>query len=187
MNRKPVLLAVWLAHRFLLIGLGGLLGVNILLFSFLYFGVAPQLSQSENELALLQQQMRRSDVVSPQQAYQQGIKDYAQFSALLPSLRNFSELVGELYTLADQCNLEISQIGYTQKELPAAGLLAYALKFSLTGTYDELKRFIHGLEESKRLVVIEQMTLNAARGEEGVAAVSLSLSLTTYFGTEGKE
>ncbi|MDO9079156.1 MAG: type 4a pilus biogenesis protein PilO, partial [Desulfuromonadales bacterium] len=84
----------------------------------------------------------------------------------------------------EQCNLEISQIGYTQKELPDTGLLAYALKFSLIGTYDELKRFVYGLEESKRLVVIEQMTLNAAKGEEGDVLVSLSLSLTTYFGTE---
>ena len=187
MNRKPVLIAVWEAHRFLLIGLAGLFGLNILLFSLLYFGVAPKLSQSERELSLLQQQSRRSDAVAPQQGYEQGVKDYAQFTALLPSLRNFSELIGDLYALAEQCDLEISQISYAQKELPDSGLLAYALKFSLTGTYDELKRFIYGLEESKRLVVIEQMTLNAAKGEEGTALVSLSLSLTTYFGTEGTE
>lgn len=187
MNRKPVLVAVWSAHRFLLMGLAGLLGLNILLFSLLNFGVAPKLEKTERGLALLQQQLRTSDALAPQQAYEQGVKDYASFSALLPSLRDFSELIGDLYILAEQSNLEISQIGYTQKELPDSGLLAYALKFSLTGTYDELKRFIYGLEESKRLVVIEQMTLNAARGEEGAALVSLSLSLTTYFGLEGKE
>ena len=187
MNRKPFLIAVWSAHRYILIGLGSLLGLNILLFSLLYFGVAPKLSQTETELALLQQQLRRSDAVTPQQGYELGVKDYARFSALLPSLRNFSELIGDLYALAEQCNLEISQIGYTQKELPKSGILSYALKFSLTGTYDELKRFIYGLEESKRLVVIEQITLNAAKGEEGAALVTLNLSLTTYFGTEGKE
>jgi Tfp pilus assembly protein PilO len=187
MNRKPVLVAVWSAHRFLLLGLAGLLALNILLFFLLYFGVAPKLSQTERELALLQQKTRRTDTVSPQQAYEDGVKDYARFHALLPSLRNFSEFIGDLYSLAEQCNLEISQIGYTQKELSETGLLAYALKFSLTGTYDELKRFIYGLEESKRLVVIEQMTLNSAKGEEGAALVSLKLSLTTYFGTEGKK
>jgi Tfp pilus assembly protein PilO len=182
-----VLAAVWSAHRSLLVGLGGLFGLNILLFSFLYFGVAPKLSEAERNLALLQQQLRRSDAVAPQQIYEQGVKDYARFRALLPSLRNFSELIGDLYALAEQCNLEISQIGYTQKELSESGLLAYALRFSLTGTYDELKRFIYGLEESKRLIVIEQMTLNAAKGEAGTTLVSLSLNLTTYFGTEGKE
>ena len=187
MTRKPVLVAVWATHRILLIGLGGLFGLNVLLFSLLYFGVAPKLAQAERELALLQQKSRRSDAVAPQQTYEQEVKDYARFRALLPSLRNFSELIGDLYALAEQCNLEISQIGYTQKELSGTDLMAYALKFSLTGTYDELKRFIYGLEESKRLVVIEQMTLNAAKGEEGAALVSLSLSLTTYFGTEGKE
>ncbi|MDZ4183920.1 MAG: type 4a pilus biogenesis protein PilO [Desulfuromonadales bacterium] len=184
MSRKPLLITVWMTHRRLLIGLGSLFLLNILLFSLLYFVVAPKLSHSERELALLQQQSRRSDVVAPRQAYEQGVKDYERFRTLLPSLRNFSDLIGDLYRLAEQCNLEISQIGYTQKELPDSGLLAYALKFSLIGTYDELKRFVYGLEESKRLVVIEQMTLNAAKGEEGDALVSLSLSLTTYFGTE---
>lgn len=187
MNRKPVLVAVWSAHRFLLLGLSGLFSLNILLFSLLYFGVAPKLSQTERELALLQQQLRRSDAAAPQQAYDDGVKDYDRFRALLPSLRNFSELIGDLYALAEQCNLEISQIGYTQKKLPDTALLGYALSFSLIGTYDELKRFIYGLEESKRLVVIEQMTLNAVKREEGTALVSLNLSLTTYFGTEEKE
>lgn len=184
MIRKPLFITVWTTHRLLLISLGGLFLLNILLFTLLYFVVAPKLSQTEKEMALLQQQSRRNDVVAPQQAYEQGVKDYERFRTLLPSLRNFSALIGDLYHLAEQCNLEISQIGYTQKELPDSGLLAYALKFSLIGTYDELKRFVHGLEESKRLVVIEQMTLNAAKGEDDNALVSLSLSLTTYFGTE---
>jgi Tfp pilus assembly protein PilO len=187
MNRKPVLVAVWAAHRLLLLGLGGLFGLNILLFPLLYFGVAPKLEQTERELAFLQQHSRKSDTLAPQQAFEQGKKDYARFRALLPSLRDFSELIGDLYALAEQCNLEISQIGYTQKVLTDSGLLAYALRFSLTGTYDELKRFIYGLEESGRLVVIEQMTLNTAKGEEGTALVTLNLSLTTYFGTEGEE
>ena len=184
MSRKPLLITVWTTHRWLLIVLGSLFSLNIFLFSLLYFVVAPKLSQSERELALLQQQSRSSDVIAPRRAYEQGVKDYERFRTLLPSLRNFSDLIGDLYSLAEQCNLEISQIGYTQKELPDSGLLAYALKFSLIGTYDELKRFVYGLEESKRLVVIEQMTLNAAKGEEGDMLVSLSLSLTTYFGTE---
>lgn len=187
MNRKPILIAVWSAHRLLLIGLGSLLGLNIFLFSLLFFGVAPKLSQTDRDLALLQQQLRRSDVVTPQQAYEEGVKDYTQFRTQLPSLRNFSALIDDLYTLAEKCHLEISQISYSQKEIPETGLMAYALKFSLSGTYDELKRFVYGLEESKRLVVIDQMNLNAAKGKDGADLVMLSLSLTTYFGTEEEE
>lgn len=182
MTRKPILIAVWTAHRSLLLGLVALLGLNILFLSLLYFGVAPKLSQRERELSALQQQLRKSDTLAPHQAYEQGKKDYARFNALLPSLRNFSELIGDLYTLANNCNLEISQIGYTQKKLPKTDILSYTLRFSLIGSYDELKRFIYGLEESKRLVVIDQMTLNSANG-----LVSLNLNLTTYFGTEEKE
>lgn len=187
MNRKPFLVAVWSAHRLILIGLGSLLGLNILFFAILFFGTNPQLSRSEKDLSLLQQQLRRSDALSPQQAYEQGKKDYVRFNALLPSLRNFSDLIGDLYDLSNHCNLEISQISYTQKELPHSGILSCNLKFSLTGTYDELKRFVYGLEESKRLVVIEQIALNAAKREEGAELVTLNLNLTTYFRTGGKE
>lgn len=187
MNRKPFLVAAWATHRFLLIGLAGLFAMNLLLFALLYFGVTPKLARTGMELSSLQQQLRKTDVVAPQQAYEQGKKDLELFHTLLPSLRNFSELIGDLYALADQCNLKISQIGYSQKELPESGILSYALKFSLTGTYDELKRFIYGLEESKRLVVIEQMALNAANRDDGAGSVSLSLNLTTYFRMEGKE
>lgn len=187
MNRKPLLIAVWSTHRRLLISLGSLFGLNLFLVLFLYFGVTPQLSKTEKELMQLQQELRSSDAVTPQQGFEQGSRDYERFRTSLPSLRNFSELIADLYLLAEQCNLGISQINYTQKGLSGSDLLAYTLKFSLTGTYDELKRFIYGLEESKRLVVIEQVTLNSAKGEIDAGLVSLSLSFTTYFGTEGEE
>lgn len=187
MNRKPVLIVVWSAHRFLLISLGSLLAMNILLLSLLHFGVSPNLSQKDREINQLQQQLRRNEAITPQQAYEQGVADYARFRAILPSLRNFSGLIGDLYTLADKCNLEISRIAYAQKALPESDILSYDLKFSLSGSYDELKRFIYGLEESNRLIVMEQISLNSAKGEEGGASVTLTLSLTTYFGTGGQE
>lgn len=187
MIRKPFLIAVWSAHRFILLGLIGLLGLNILQISILHFGVSQKLMKSEKELSLLQQQSRGSGSVAPMQSFAQGQKDYVQFLALLPSLRNFSELIGDLDALANQCNLEISQIGYTKKDLLVNGVVEYTLKFSLNGTYDELKKFIYGLEESKRLIVIEHVTLNADNGGEGTGLVNLSINLTTYFGTETKE
>ncbi|MDO9079887.1 MAG: hypothetical protein Q7U44_03735, partial [Desulfuromonadales bacterium] len=98
MSRKPLLITVWTTHRWLLIVLGSLFSLNIFLFSLLYFVVAPKLSQSERELALLQQQSRSSDVIAPRRAYEQGVKDYERFRTLLPSLRNFSDLIGDLYS-----------------------------------------------------------------------------------------
>lgn len=187
MIRKPFLIAVWSAHRFILLGLIGLLGLNVLLISILHFGISQKLMKSEKELSLLQQQLRGSDSVESVQSFAQGQKDHVRFLALLPSVRNFSELIGDLDALANQCNIEISQIGYTKKDLLVNGVVEYALKFSLTGTYDELKKFIYGLEESKRLIVIEHLTMNADKGGESPGLVSLSVNLTTYFGTETKK
>lgn len=187
MNRKPLLLAVWSRHRSLLLGLGTLLVLNILLVLILYFGVSPALSQTERDLVLLQQQVRKGDLFAPQKVFAQGEEDYERFQALLPPLRNFSELIGDLYALATSSNLEIGQITYVEKVIPESNILSYSLKFSLIGTYSELKRFVYGLEDLDRLVVIEQIALNSTKGDAGEGLVNLSMGLTTYFSRGGTE
>lgn len=184
MKRQPFLLTVWSFNRTLPTLLGALLLMNLLLLFFLQV-ITPKLEQAEAALSEVQQQSRRKELVSPRQAFVQAQQDYQRFSLLLPSNRVFSELIGELYTLAGKCNLEIGQISYTPKLLPDSGVLSYALKFSITGTYDELKRFVYGLEESQRVVVIEQMLLNAAKNREGEELVTLDMNLTTFFNAEG--
>lgn len=186
MNRKSYLIALWSTYRFILMGIGALLILNISLFSILFWGVSPKLSHTEAELSSLQQQKRYGVTTSPEKAYEQGLKDLKLFRTLLPSMRDFSQLIGDLYALANQSNLEISQISYAQKEIPQSDILTSALKFSLTGTYDELKRFVYGLEISPRLFTIDQMTLTSSI-VEGEGVVTLNLSLTTYFRSEAAE
>ena len=185
MKRRPFLLMLWSTNRTMLLILGALLAVNLFVFSLGLLVVTPQLERAERELVDAQRQLRRGKGASPRQAFAQRGKDFERFRLLLPSNRNFSELIGDLYGLAANCNLDIGQINYMPKALPEMEMPSSALKFSVTGTYDELKRFIYGLEESKRIVVLDQMVLNAAKGEEGEALVRLELSLTTYFAGEG--
>lgn len=185
MKQRPFLLTLWSINRSVPLILGALLAVNLLGLLFNLLVVTPQLDRAERELVDVQRQLRRGESASPRQAYAQGSTDLARFRLLLPSNRNFSELIGDLYALAASCNLEIGQISYAPKALPETEMLSYALKFSVTGTYDELKRFVYGLEASQRIVVLDQMVLNAARGEEGEALVTLGLSLTTYFAAVG--
>ena len=57
------------------------------------------------------------------------------------------------------------------------------LKFNVAGDYDQIKRFIHSLEQSTRLIAIKQVGLQSANDE----GVNLRLNLETYFRTGGRD
>lgn len=183
MNRMSLLHAVWRVNRTLPLLLCGLLLLNLGLFFWLFFGVYPREDRALRGLGQLQRESRHGLMsLTPQKSFEQGGRDLARFRDVLPDSRNFADLIGDLYTLADTAHLEISQIGYDPKEIPEEGLLSYGLRFALTGTYGELKRFIYGLEQSQRIFVIDNLALAAVPGVEGdVRQVSLNLQLTTYF------
>ena len=89
--------------------------------------------------------------------------------------------------LAAKNDLDINQVQYSPKLLPDQGLLAYSLEFSVTGSYGEIKHFIFGLEQSPRLISIDQLGLSAAARPGRQRQVALSLRLTTYFRSEGEK
>ncbi|MEJ2699546.1 MAG: type 4a pilus biogenesis protein PilO, partial [Desulfuromonadales bacterium] len=63
------------------------------------------------------------------------------------------------------------------------GLLSDALSFTVTGKYEQVKKFIFSLEQSKRLIALEQISLSGGE-QSGKEQVSLHLKLSTYFRTE---
>lgn len=188
MSRESHLAAAWRVNRTYPLLLAGFLALNIALFLFLWVEIYPQEEHAGRSLIEMQQAARQgAKTLSPQQAYEQGKKDYQRFRAAIPESRHFADLVGDLYELAGKCNLEISQIGYDSKELAEEELLSTTLRFSVTGTYSELKRFIHGLEQSRRIFVIEDLTLNSAVNQDQERLVALNLRLTTYFRRGGDQ
>lgn len=184
MSRQSFWLAAWRTNRSVPLLLLGLLIGNLVLFLLLMLVIYPRTDSAERMLAELQRNSRSQRVMTPEQTFAQGVKDLDEFRQRLPDARRFADLIGDLYELSGRCNLQIGQIGYTPKEIPEEQLLAYGLTFSVTGTYGELKRFIHGLEISPRIMVIEQVALNTNLQSEGADQVSLNIKITTYFRRE---
>jgi type IV pilus assembly protein PilO len=184
MMRRDLVAAIWRQNRSVPLLLAALLILDILLLLLLTLVVRPQEETSRVALVKLQERVRHGGLGDPASRFRQGQADLQRFRATIPPRQEFSELISDLYGLATKAGLSVDQVNYNPKILPQEGLLSYSLAFGVSGRYDQIKRFIHGLEQSSRLVVIDNISLSAANRPDKGQQVALQLALTTYFVNE---
>lgn len=141
-------------------------------------GLRTKQSQLQQEVRQRQLEYERSGL--PVSAAEQLDRNIRQFRELIPQQRDFSVFLGELFTWAGQAGLEIGQISYQLKQ-EETGYLRYSLSFSVNGKYDQVKKFVHLLENTRRILVIEGISLSGANSREKGQRVSLNIEIATYF------
>jgi len=178
---------IWKANRVypLLIGLLAL--VTLAIYLWLVYQVNPRLGQLERRYIGLQGQARQArqleaDRDNPRNLYQKRQADLGRFLELVPSEREFSRLIAEIFGLADKAGLNIVRVNYAPKPVAGQHLLEYGLSFAVSGDYAQLKKFIYLIEKSQRLIAIESLALSSEEKEEG--RIALQLKLVTYFQAE---
>ncbi|MDT8440999.1 MAG: type 4a pilus biogenesis protein PilO [Desulfuromonadales bacterium] len=183
---RQLLLHLWQAHKTMLVLLGMLLLANLGLYLALERLLVPELSELESQYIRRQAEVRQllrhqtGQAESPQQQYLLASQDLDTFYRSIPRYTAFTALVDELVTLSGRAGLEITQINYQPERDRQGELLRYDLAFNVSGRYEQLKKFIHALEQSGRLLVIRSIGLQGS--DEG--SVNLRLSLETYFRPE---
>lgn len=187
MARESMLLAAWRLNRGVPLLIAGLLLLNLVAYGLMTYVVAPGIDALERRYIDRQSLVREARqagaaAASPQETYRRGQEDLGAFRAAIPSRTEFTTLIGEIFSLAEQAGLAIDRIGYDPEEVAGRGLLRYGLQFSVTGEYGEIKKFVYSLEQSERLVAIEGLTLSGGGPERG--QVALRMRLSTYFTTD---
>lgn len=188
MARETIFKALWRLNKVWPLVLGGLLVVNLGVFTGLNQLVLPNLETLERQFIEAQGLSRKSQqelaaAGTPLAAFHQGQEDLAEFREHIPPRSDLTTLIGELFSLAQQAGLSIDQVNYDPKEIAEERLLRYGLTFAVTGTYRQVKQFVYLLEQSERLISIENIALSGA-SEDGEGRVSLRLMLSTVFRTE---
>lgn len=183
MTPADFLRQLWAGHRVLLSLAGLLLLANLVLGLLLQQYLVPTVSEREQQLIQRQAELRGGTAGdSPAQLFAQGEKDLATFRGKIPPHREFTRLIVELQNLADEAGLDLAQINYAHEQEKDSDLLRYKVSFTLEGGYREIKQFIHALEQSSRLVIIEQIGLQGV-GQDSATDVRLQLNLETFFRT----
>ena len=87
-----------------------------------------------------------------------------------------------LTQLAEQHNLEQSRRSTDPKQERESSLARLQISMTLRGNYEDIRRFIHQVENGTDFIVIDSIALQ--QGEEAGAPLTLALSLSTYYQAE---
>jgi type IV pilus assembly protein PilO len=183
---------IWHIHRKLLFLISALLVCNVLFYVVLQQFFVPRVVEREQSFIRKQSEARQllrqsgGFADTPGQLFNQAQRDIAEFFKVIPEHRDFTGLIDELLMLAYRADLTIAQISYNPKVLKKVDLLQYELSFTVNGRYEQVKKFIHSLEQSPRIMGIQQINLSSV-GEAGQAEVGVRLNLETVFHSEARE
>ncbi|MDT8420644.1 MAG: type 4a pilus biogenesis protein PilO [Desulfuromonadales bacterium] len=142
--------------------------------------VRSEVRERQHALRNLKQQKEAGSM--PVSALTQVENQLAAFQKMIPPRSELSAFIKELFSYADSSKLEIKQINYQPAWDEELALLSYNLQFSVSGEYRQLKKFIHLLEGSERILIISDISLSGGEGrKEKNAEVSLRIQMKTFF------
>lgn len=84
-----------------------------------------------------------------------------------------------LTQLAEQHNLEQSRRSTDPKQDRESSLARLQISMTLRGNYEDIRRFIHQVENGTDFIVIDSIALQ--QGEEAGSPLTLGLALSTYY------
>lgn len=182
---KALLKEVWSGQRRACLILGWLIVLNLVVYLALQWWGVPLVAERENQFIQRQTVLRQSvqqgsSAEAPGVAFDRAQKDLTEFYTQVPLYAEFTGLIDELMTLASMSKLELNAIRYTSKPLETLPLQQYGVTFTVTGSYDQIKRFVHALEQSPRIMALKNIGLQYTDSDRR-SGVSLRLSLETYF------
>lgn len=191
MSRSSLIKLLWGENRGLNILILALLLANLSVYIVQTRFLDSELSRLNSEvrdrhqsLRNLQQQKNAGSM--PVSELAQAENDLIRFQKLIPSDEELSEMIGEIYKFAANAGLAIKQISYNPEWLEEVALLRYDLKFSVSGQYGQLKRFIHQLERAERILIISDISMTRSAGSQEEGEVSLQIDIKTFFEDESR-
>lgn len=112
-------------------------------------------------------------------------KDMAYLFSLLPTQRDFAQLPSTISEEAIHNGVRLPALSYSPFEKSEEGLPSKAVfRGPVTGRYEDLRRFIYGLESSGRLVFIEDLdvsrTGNVEKEYQSPEVITVNLQMSTY-------
>jgi Tfp pilus assembly protein PilO len=112
--------------------------------------------------------------------------DLAQVLAIIPEKRDFAPLALGITDEAKRNRVSLPALTY-RVEKPEAGLVAKAIfQGSVTGRYEDLRRFIHHLETAEELLFIEDLNVVGSPGKQS-ESVTCTIRIVTYLRGESEQ
>lgn len=112
--------------------------------------------------------------------------DLAQVLAIFPEKRDFAPLALGITDEAKRNRVSLPALTY-KVEKPEVGLVSKAVfQGSVTGRYEDLRRFIHHLETAEELLFIEDLDMVSAAGKQS-ESLTFNIRIATYLRGEPEQ
>jgi Tfp pilus assembly protein PilO len=90
----------------------------------------------------------------------------------------YSQIEMDLGSIAQKAGLKTSLVGYHQKAVKDRGVIEVQITAAVDGDYENLVKFINGIERSRNFYLLDSLTL--ASGGTGTS-IKLNLTVRTFF------
>ena len=163
---------------------------NAGLYAVVVFPLGHQVTSAEHEAnvarvelnrARQDYQSARATVAGKQQADSALQKFYQE---VLPADQGIARKLTytRLAQLAEQANVRLEHGNNAVKREKGSTLSKLTTTYTLTGDYRDVRRFIYALETAPEFIVLENIGLSAATGQEAQArGLAMTLDIATYF------
>ena len=99
-----------------------------------------------------------------------------------PKNLEIKKIIGGLDSLARGVSLSIRDVSYDSKKAGKSGIYPISISFPVEGKYANVKSFIYKLESSRRLLTIDDLSLEKASGREDIR---LKIRISVYLKNAG--
>lgn len=172
--------------------LGVLLGANLVAVGLVLFPPGGSAEDLEHQLTSLQSQIQSRQVIVERTrqhaaAVEKGRSQGDQFLSeyFLPLRSHTSDLFTELEAAATESKIKPKEQALTLEPVEGSDTLSMlTISANYEGTYVDLLHFVHEIDRSPRLLIIE--SLNAAPEKEG-GQLSISVKLESFVREDGPE
>ncbi|VAV82293.1 hypothetical protein MNBD_DELTA01-24 [hydrothermal vent metagenome] len=90
-----------------------------------------------------------------------------------------TRVLDEVFKAARRSGLKIKSADYNPVTIKDTDISRYLFSFPVEGNYRQIRRFIYDIENSKRMLVVEGITMHSSKKAAGSIGVEIELSI--YF------
>jgi Tfp pilus assembly protein PilO len=136
--------------------------------------------RAETERARLEQEwMSARQVLAHHREAKKAKKDLSQVWAVLPAERDFAPLALGISEEAKRDRVTLPALSYKTEPTPVSHTSKGLLQGSMTGRYEDLRRFIYDLETAEELLFIEDLELSRGGGPQD-QNLTFNIKIATY-------
>jgi len=174
--------------RGIILPLGVAVLANVLLFVVVLFPLSRQVANAHDEARVQQEQLRtakedferaKRTVSGKDQAGKALQKFYAD---VLPASASIARglTFTRLSQLAQASNVKLEHGTNVVSHEKGSSLSKLTTSYTLTGEYPDVRRFIYSLETTPEFIVLENVALTSAAGQQE-RGLAMTLNIATYF------